>query len=251
MVISESGYILTAAHVIGRPGRNVTIRFPDGTKVEGRTLGIHTQADGGLIKIKEEGKWPFAPMVTHEDYPVPGDWCISTGHPGGFQPNRTPPVRIGRVIDVGKNTLRTDCTITGGDSGGPLFDMQGRVIGIHSRISEESSVNLHGPVLAYVEVWEDLKAGKIYPPPPPSRFLVHFDPDRDGKVVREDLPVGDLRSAYDRLVKSYDLDKDKAYSIEELAKAIDWKSSQSPRRLELTPYRPNSSPNSDQKTAHV
>ena len=55
VVISESGYILTAAHVIGRPGREVTIRFPDGTEVPGRTLGIHTEVDGGLVKITQEG----------------------------------------------------------------------------------------------------------------------------------------------------------------------------------------------------
>jgi serine protease Do len=249
VVISESGYVLTAAHVIGRPGRDVMIRFPDGTKVVGRTLGIHTQADGGLIKIKQEGKWPFAPMVTHEDYPVPGDWCLSTGHPGGFQSDRTPPLRIGRIIDVEKNTLRTDCTITGGDSGGPLFDMQGRVIGIHSRISEESSVNLHGPVLAYVEVWEDLKAGKIYPPPPPSRFLIRFDPDRDGKIIREDLLAGDLRRSYDALVKAFDLDADKAYSVEELAKAVGWRSTS--RRLSLSPYRPEANSDSLDKQHFV
>ena len=111
VVISESGYVLTAAHVIGRPGRNVMIRFPDGTRVPGRTLGIHTEADGGLVKITKEGKWPFAPMVTHEDFPEPGDWCLSTGHPGGFQEDRTPPVRVGRIIDVDKDTLRSDCKI--------------------------------------------------------------------------------------------------------------------------------------------
>jgi len=242
VVISESGYVLTAAHVIGRPNRDVTIRFPDGTTVQGRTLGIHTQADGGLIKIKGEGKWPFAPMVTHEDYPVPGDWCLSTGHPGGFQLDRSPPIRIGRIIDVDKNTLRSDCTITGGDSGGPLFDMQGRVIGIHSRISEESSVNLHGPVLAYVEVWDDLIAGKIYPPPPPSHLLANFDPDRDGTVSLKELPDGDLRRAYQRLVESYDLDADRAYSMDELAKAVNWRSPS--RRLELSPYRPEARSNS-------
>ena len=104
VVISETGYILTAAHVIGRPGRDVKIRFPDGRKVSGRTLGIHTEADGGLVKITEEGEWPFAPMVTHEDFPERGDWCLSTGHPGGFQEDRAPPVRIGRIIDVAKNT---------------------------------------------------------------------------------------------------------------------------------------------------
>ncbi|HJN12109.1 MAG TPA: trypsin-like peptidase domain-containing protein [Pirellulaceae bacterium] len=249
VVISESGYVLTAAHVIGRPGRNVMIRFPDGTRVPGRTLGIHTEADGGLVKITKEGKWPFAPMVTHEDFPEPGDWCLSTGHPGGFQEDRTPPVRVGRIIDVDKDTLRSDCTITGGDSGGPLFDMQGRVIGIHSRISEESTGNLHGPVLAYVEAWEHLKAGETYPPVPPSRFLVNFDRDRDGKITRAELPAGDIRSMYDRLIESYELDAERAYSIEELAKAVGWRNV--PPRLALTPYRPEDSTDSLDKKQFV
>jgi len=237
VVISENGYVLTAAHVIGRPGRTVTIRFPDGTRVAGKTLGIHSEADGGLVKITTEGTWPFAPIVTHDNFPKPGDWCLATGHPGGFQEDRTPPVRVGRIIDVDKNTLRSDCTITGGDSGGPLFDMQGRVIGIHSRISEESTVNLHGPVLAYVEAWEPMKAGEIYPPAPASRFFLNFDRDRDGKVTRDEIPDGDVRGMYDRLVESYELDAEKAYPIEELAKIVGWRSV--PQQLALAPYRPN------------
>ncbi len=235
VVISENGYILTAAHVISRPGRTVTIRFPDGTRVPGKTLGIHTSADGGLVKITAEGKWPFAPLVTHDDFPTPGDWCLATGHPGGFQEDRTPPVRIGRIIDVAENTLRSDCTITGGDSGGPLFDMQGRVIGIHSRISVESTVNLHGPVLAYVEAWDQLKAGEVYPNVPPSRFFENFDRDHDGKVTRQELPAGEMRRMYDRLVKTYSLDAEKAYDVEELTKIVGWR--KVPQRLTLAPYR--------------
>lgn len=249
VVISENGYVLTAAHVIGRPGRHVMIRFPDGTRVPGKTLGIHTEADGGLVKITQEGKWPFAPLVTREDFPEPGDWCLSTGHPGGFQEDRSPPVRIGRIIDVDKNTLRSDCTITGGDSGGPLFDMQGRVIGIHSRISEESTVNLHGPVLAYVEAWEQLKAGEIYPPAAPSRFLVNFDRDRDGQVTRSELPAGDLREMYDRMIASFELDPEKAYSIEELTKTVGWRDV--PQRLALAPYRPDQNEDSLDKRQYV
>ncbi len=239
VVISENGYILTAAHVIGRPGRTVTIRFPDGTRVPAKTLGIHTEADGGLVKITTDGKWPFAPLVTHEDFPKPGDWCLATGHPGGFQDDRTPPLRVGRIIDVARNTLRSDCTITGGDSGGPLFDMHGRVIGIHSRISEESTVNLHGPVLAYVEAWKHLKAGEVYPPLPPSRFFENFDRDHDGKVTRAELPAGDVLSMYDRLLKTYQLDAEKSYDVEELTKIVGWQ--RVPQRLALEPYRPDDS----------
>jgi len=90
VVITESGYVLTAAHVTERPGRDATIHFPDGTTVHGKTLGLHTQADGALIKITDEGSWPYMPVVTLDDYPYPkpGDWCLATGHPGGFDKNR-------------------------------------------------------------------------------------------------------------------------------------------------------------------
>ena len=100
VVISEDGYVLTAAHVSGQPGRDVTIRFPDGKTAPGRTLGIHVDVDAGLVKITEPGKWPFVPLVSPEDPPQLGDWCVATGHPGGFQDERTPPLRLGRVIDV-------------------------------------------------------------------------------------------------------------------------------------------------------
>jgi serine protease Do len=55
--------------------------------------------------------------------------------------------------------LRTDCTLVGGDSGGPLFDMQGRVIGIHSRINQEITTNIHVPIGTYRETWARLLKG--------------------------------------------------------------------------------------------
>jgi serine protease Do len=56
--------------------------------------------------------------------------------------------------------IRTDCTLVSGDSGGPLFDMHGRVIGIHSRISESTTANFHAPVGSYVTSWERLAQGE-------------------------------------------------------------------------------------------
>ncbi|MCA9121114.1 MAG: trypsin-like peptidase domain-containing protein [Planctomycetaceae bacterium] len=225
VVITESGYVLTAAHVTDRPGRNATIRFPDGKTVRGKTLGLHTEADGALIKITDEGTWPFAPFVTLDDYPYPkpGDWCIATGHPGGFDEDRTPPVRLGRIIDVNETVIRTDCTINSGDSGGPLFDMQGRVIGIHSRIAEQSTVNLHGPVLAFQESWKQMRDGEVYPPLPESRFLDKLDIDRDGKITRAELPEGPYLQLYDRLKEKYNLDAETEYTIRELKGLIGWR----------------------------
>ncbi|MBP85679.1 MAG: hypothetical protein CMJ64_03020 [Planctomycetaceae bacterium] len=240
VVISENGLILTAAHVTSRPGRPAEIRFPDGTTVSGKTLGMNMEADGALIQITDEGKWPFAPLVTLDDYPRPGDWCVATGHPGGFDDKRSPPVRFGRLIDVNKYILRSDCTINSGDSGGPLFDIEGRVIGIHSRISEEATVNLHGPVLEFLESWSQMRGGKIYPKVPNSRFLEKLDADGDGSITRGEQPDDTRRRIYDRLVEKYNLDADAAHPIDDLVDKFEWRDIAA--RLEIRPYETSSKP---------
>lgn len=229
VVVSEDGYVLTAAHVIGRPGRDVQITFPDGTIAAGKTLGLNVDVDGGLVKITDKGPWPYAPIVSPEEGPQPGDWCLATGHPGGFQDGRTAPVRLGRVIRVDEFTLRTDCVITEGDSGGPLFDMRGRVIGIHSRISEGTTVNLHVPALACLETWDRMQAGEVYTSAPSSRFLARFDIDQDGKITRAELPAGLLRRVFDRMAGEFGFDPKKSYTMDELKKAIDWNASSDQR----------------------
>ena len=59
-------------------------------------------------------------------------------------------------------TIATDCTLIGGDSGGPLFDINGRVIGIHSRIGNPLTVNLHVPIDTYRREWDRLVAGEAW-----------------------------------------------------------------------------------------
>src|SRR5438067_853762 len=75
-----------------------------------------------------------------------GDWCVCVGHPGGYKEGRTPVVRVGRVLAHNDNHLQSDCTMVGGDSGGPLFDLDGKVIGINSRIGLTIASNIHVPV---------------------------------------------------------------------------------------------------------
>src|SRR5262249_4297069 len=70
-------------------------------------------------------------------------------------------VRLGRILDAKKSIVTTDCALVGGDSGGPLFDMTGKVIAIHSRIGNSIAANMHVPVDTYRDGWEDLGAGKV------------------------------------------------------------------------------------------
>jgi serine protease Do len=158
VIISQDGYVLTAAHVAGTPNRRAMVIMADGRRVGATTLGCHLTLDAGLMKITEAGPWPYSEM-SEDDSARGGQWCVVTGHPGGFQEGRPPVVRIGRVLTTDRFAVTTDCTLVGGDSGGPLFDMNGRVIGINSRIGRDLTANLHVPVVAYRESWDRLKNG--------------------------------------------------------------------------------------------
>ena len=160
VIVSKDGLVLTAGHVSGRPGRSLKIVLPDGRRVNAVTMGGSEISDSGMCKIKEEGDWPFAPMAKKGKSQV-GDWCFALGHPGGFMPKRGMVTRIGRVIDKQNATLRTDCRLLGGDSGGPLFNLDGEVIGIHSRIAKDDDANFHAPIESYLEHWDLFNEGTM------------------------------------------------------------------------------------------
>jgi serine protease Do len=161
VIVSADGYVLTAAHVCGQPDRDVTLLLSDGRQVQGKTLGVNQGADSALIKIEDEGKWPFVPLGRSADLKK-GQWCIATGHPGGPRKGRGPVVRLGRVLTVGKRFVRTDCTLISGDSGGPLFDLDGKVIGIHSHIGTPLTANMHVVVDTYRDTWDRLVRGESW-----------------------------------------------------------------------------------------
>ncbi|MEE9212738.1 MAG: trypsin-like peptidase domain-containing protein [Phycisphaeraceae bacterium] len=192
VVVSADGYVLTVAHIAGRPGRQCTILFSDGRAVEAETLGVHHGVDAGLIKITEAGDWPHAAMGDSGGL-KPGDWCVALGHPGGFDAQRGAPVRLGRVIVVTRRIVGSDATLVGGDSGGPLFDLDGNVIGIHSRIGGPITANVHVPVNLFRVNWDRLVAGEMVGTWPRRVFfkqraaflgIVGADHDRGCQVIR-------------------------------------------------------------------
>ena len=168
VIVSADGYVLSAAHVTGAPNRRVNVLLADGRSLRGRTLGLDRGLDASVLKIEAKGPFPFRPLARPKDVRT-GDWCLALGHPGGFQRNRPPVVRLGRVIRTESGFVQTDCTLVGGDSGGPLFDLSGNVIGIHSRIGAPTTWNFHVPIRAYTESWARFLDGVAFGRPSRGR----------------------------------------------------------------------------------
>ena len=158
VIVSEDGLVLTAAHVVASLSDDVIVIFPDGKRVKAEKLGGDYDRDAAMVRITEEGSYPFVKVGESKGL-LRNEWCVAFGHPGGFDSMRSPPVRLGRVLGSGR-FVTTDCAVVGGDSGGPLFDMQGEVIGIHSNIGSTLSENRHVPIGVFTGSWDDMVAGK-------------------------------------------------------------------------------------------
>ncbi len=165
VIVTESGFVLTAAHVAMRPKQRARITLSDGRVVRATTLGMNRNVDAGLIKIDADQNggrpWPHATLGTSNQL-TPGMWCVATGHPGGFQRDRGTVTRIGRILSVRPGAIVTDCALIGGDSGGPLFDISGRLIAVHSRIGNDVADNLHVPIDNYDFSWKRLYNGEAW-----------------------------------------------------------------------------------------
>ncbi|WP_435896146.1 S1C family serine protease [Oceaniferula spumae] len=193
VIVSEDGLILTAGHVV-RGAEEMTVIMPDGKQANGKVLGANYTRDSAMIQIIDgQKKWPYAEVGNSKDLSV-GDLVIAIGHAGGYDAVRTPPVRFGRMVARGSNSfITTDCTLIGGDSGGPLFDLEGRVIGIHSSIGNSLSANNHASIEGFIEDWDKLKDGKTWgrlgggsmdDPDSPVIGVLTGDSERGGIAIR-------------------------------------------------------------------
>jgi len=193
VVVSENGLVLTAAHVCGATNHDVLFTFPDGSTARGKTLGLQHDLDAGMMQISSPGPWPHVERGDLDGANL-GDWVLTFGHPGGFDADRSVVVRLGRIIRLASDMLQTDCTLSGGDSGGPLFDMRGKVIGIHSRISDSTAENFHVSINVFRDAWDRLLKGDSWGDERPVRpwFGVRGTDVPEGcklSVVEEEAPA--------------------------------------------------------------
>ena len=207
-VLISNNYVLTAAHVGGRPKQRATVVLNDGTELPAEVLGMNRNVDAGLLKIVDtRGKvLPYA-TIGHSRTLRKGQLVLGAGHPGGWQSGRGFVLRAGRIIEVMKDTLITDVALIGGDSGGPLFNIKGELIGIHSRIGTDVSDNMHVPIDIFDEDWAQLKKGEAWGVLPGYRPMIGVGLKEgetqavlgtvEGPAYEAGLKVGDIVTKFD------------------------------------------------------
>jgi len=137
-IITSDGYVLTNAHVVA-DASEVTVKLTDRREFAAKVIGVDKRSDVALIKIHATG----LPTVRFGDPSRirPGQWAIAIGSPFGFENSVTAGVisAVGRPLpdDSGSSFvtfIQTDAAVNPGNSGGPLFNLDGQVIGINSQI---------------------------------------------------------------------------------------------------------------------
>jgi serine protease Do len=139
-VIDPSGLIVTNEHVI-EDADQITVTLNDGTSLPAKLLGRDQKTDLALLKVK-----PAKPLAAahfgDSDHAHVGDWVIAIGNPFGLGSTVTAGIVSARNRDIAAGPyddfIQTDAPINRGNSGGPLFDMGGNVIGINSVIYSPS-----------------------------------------------------------------------------------------------------------------
>ena len=161
VIVSKDGLVLTAGHVMASPFKNAyEVIFPNGHKAKAIPLGRNLNVDAGMVQIVDGGDYPYVDLA--KSGVEIGEWVVTLGHSGGYDLGRKPPVRTGRVLGRKKHQIVTDAVLIGGDSGGPLFNLDGDVIAIHSSIGDSIAENRHVTIDTFRQHWTRMKASESW-----------------------------------------------------------------------------------------
>jgi serine protease Do len=190
-IISEDGYILTNAHVV-EGATDVTVKLTDGREFKAKIVGTDRRSDIATLKIDASGL-PVVKIGNPADIRV-GDWVAAIGSPFGFENSVTAGIVSAKSRSLPDRTyvpfIQTDVAVNPGNSGGPLFNMNGEVIGINSQIYSRTG--------GYM--------GLSFAIPIDVAINVKNDLVRYGKVTRGRLGVT-IQNLNQSLAKSFGLDK--------------------------------------------
>lgn len=172
-IISADGIVVTNNHVISPPDsraklESITVTLADGTEYEADVIGADAASDLAVLKIRSDKTFPFVKFGDSAATRV-GDWVVAIGNPFGLGGTVTAGIISAVYRSTGQGTaydryLQTDASINRGNSGGPLFDMRGNVIGINNAIFSPSGgsvgIGFAIPAETAAPIVEKLRAGQ-------------------------------------------------------------------------------------------
>lgn len=181
-IISEDGLVVTNQHVVGINAVEVMVTLSNGESHKAEIIGIDELTDLSLLKINTDRSLPFM-VFGNSDGIMVGEWCIAMGNPFGLFEDGTPTVTVGvvsaidrdfrpnpRMPRVYSDMIQTDASINSGNSGGPLLNALGEVIGVNTFIftggTSDGFVGLGFaiPSNRVVRITEQLRnSGKVLP----------------------------------------------------------------------------------------
>lgn len=145
-IINSDGLVVTNQHVANRHAKRVVVSMPDGSQYEAKVLGEDELADLALLKIDAQRNFPSVKFGDSDSVLV-GEWSLAVGNPFGLFESAKPSVTVGVVSAVNRDfrpnpqeprvymdMIQTDAAINRGNSGGPLVDSEGKVIGVNTFI---------------------------------------------------------------------------------------------------------------------
>lgn len=142
-IINEAGNVVTNFHVIDG-AREITVALKDGRELQADLVGSDKATDLAVLKVRGTGPFKYVTFDTAEDIRV-GDWVVAVGNPFGLGGTATAGIVSADGRKVGgpyTDFLQIDAPINRGNSGGPTFDLKGRVIGVNSAIFSPSGGNV-------------------------------------------------------------------------------------------------------------
>lgn len=222
-IIDGNGYIITNNHVVDK-AESISVTLSDNTKTEARVIGKDPKTDLALIKI--ETKRPLnAVKFGDSDKIRVGDWVLAIGNPFGLGSSVTAGIVSAKSRDIESGPydsfIQTDTSINQGNSGGPMFNLQGEVIGISSAIFSTTGAsqgvgfaipaNLAGWVISQLKEHGEVKRGwigiKIQPNTPEiadslgisaNQGVVVSGVTEQGPAQKAGLQAGDIVLSFNR-----------------------------------------------------